>query len=343
VRRGTDIRVGHVISIKPNLESNSEGLPTLLRVLHVLLQGMANHVVEYDVEHTARFRRSVEDIAKSFDESQSKSELLFLAGAAVKALDDYNQHASAHFERRKNELASMIKMLTDTVGTISSAGAENVKRLQEIETQLNSAKETSDITVIKVRLGDCLDGIRQELARQRLENEKTAQTLAGEIQKQRVRTGELLDADRLTGLPSRNAAESALEERCASGKMSYVAVLMVDHLQLYNIRFGRTAGDDILRHFAENLRKLLPPRDGFFRWGGPTFVVLLDRGSTMEDTRSDIKRLLDKIPSISLASESRSALLPVTSRWTVFQTSPPAQSLVKKIDMFTSVHAGATG
>jgi hypothetical protein len=141
-----------VISIKPYLESNSEGLPTLLQVLHMLLQGISKHMFDYDAEYSARFRRNIEDIAKSFDESQSKSELLFLAGAAVKSLDDYNQHASAYFERRKTEFASMIKMMTDTIGSISSAGAENVRRLQDIERLLSGAKEASDIAVIKVRL-----------------------------------------------------------------------------------------------------------------------------------------------------------------------------------------------
>jgi diguanylate cyclase (GGDEF)-like protein len=185
-----------------------------------------------------------------------------------------------------------------------------------------------------------LDGIREEAIRQRLETEKTTQTLSGEIQRQRARSAELLAADIVTGLPSRDAAESALAAACASEKTPSVAVIIVDHLQLYNVRFGRTVGDNILRHFAENLRKFLPPQDALFRWGGPTFVAIINRGSVAEEIRLELKRVLDKIPNISVETESRSALLSITSRWTVFPGSPPAQSLVKKVDMFSSVHAG---
>lgn len=332
-----------MISIKPYLESNGEALPAFLQVLHVLLQGMAKHVLQYDGEQSARFRRDIEEICKSFDNSTSESELLFLAGAAVKALDVYNEQASVYVERQKVEFASMIRMLTETVKSISSAGGENVRRLQDIERLLTTAHEATDITVIKVRLGDCLDGIRQEVVRQRLENEKTAQTLTGEIHRHRTGIADVLYADALTGLPSREAVESALAARCSSGKVSHVAVLTVDHLQLYNARFGRTTGDHILRHFSENVRKLLPPLDAFFRWGGPTFVVVVDRACAIEEIRSEIKRLLDKVPRISLESESRSALVSVTSRWTIFPISAPAQALIKKIDMFTTVQSAATG
>jgi diguanylate cyclase (GGDEF)-like protein len=331
-----------MISIKAYMQSNGEGerLPTLLRVVHALLRAIAKDIIEYDSGQTTRFRRGIEDIETSFDESQSKSQMLLLAGSAVKALDDYNQSVLAHFNSRQSEFAELIKMLTATLPAIGTVGAENINRLQGIERMVNSVADTCDITVIKVRLEDCLEQIGKEVARQRAEVEKTTRMLTAEIQKHQVDAAELRRVDVLTGLPSRDEAESAITRICASDRASYVAVLMVDHLQLYNVRFGRTAGDSILRHFGENMRQLLPRQDGLFRWGGPTFIATIDRSLDIDDVRAEITRFLEKVPSISLESDTRTAVVAVKSRWTVFPSSPPAQALIKKIDVFTSTHMG---
>ena len=329
-----------MISLKKFLEPTAENMETLLKVLQVLLEGISQHVVEYDADSYSRFRRSIQGISESFNDFLPQSEFFVLAGAAVKSLEDYNQHATAHFGHRKAELETIIKMLSETVGSIGSASDENVARLQQIEQLVSSAKEVSDIKVIKMRLSDCLDGIRNEATRQRTQTEKTTQSLRKEIEKSRVRVAAAGSPshDPLTGLPSREAAESALAIHCTSDSPFYVAVLMIDRLQLYNTRYGRAVGDDILRKFADYVRRTLPARDTLFRWTGPTLVAILERSCQIEGARLELKRILDKIPETDIQTATRSALLSISSRWGVFPTTPGFQLLIKKIDLFTQVH-----
>src|ERR1035438_4829883 len=328
-----------MISFKRYLEPTVENLETLLKVLQMLLQGIATHVVDQEGDRYVRFRRGIQTISESFHHSLPKSEFFALAEAAVQSLDEYNQQAGVQSSQRKIELETMIQMLTEAVGSISSAGGENIARLQEIEQLVRSAKEVSDINVVKAHLGDCLEGIRSEAIRQRTETEKTTRALIQEIEKsrRRVDASEHPNQDSVTGLPSREAAESALAVRCACDTPAYVAVIMADRLHFYNARFGRVVGDDILRHFADYIRKSLPAQDELFRWTGPTLVAVLDRYCELEEARLELKQILDRIPDRDVETKTRSALLSMSSRWAVFPVTPALQLVIRKIDMFANV------
>jgi diguanylate cyclase (GGDEF)-like protein len=106
--------------------------------------------------------------------------------------------------------------------------------------------------------------------------------------------------DSLTGLASRRAVETALEEACEapSGSGSPALVLCdIDDLKQVNDRGGHEAGDRALRRAAEALVAAAAPYEDAVvgRFGGDEFCVLLPSGSA-EDARAvalDAVRRLD--------------------------------------------------
>ena len=106
--------------------------------------------------------------------------------------------------------------------------------------------------------------------------------------------------DSLTGLASRRAVETALEEACEapSGPGSPALVLCdIDDLKQVNDRGGHAAGDRALCRAAEALVAAAAPYEGAVvgRFGGDEFCVLLPSGSA-EDARAvalDAVRRLD--------------------------------------------------
>lgn len=60
-----------------------------------------------------------------------------------------------------------------------------------------------------------------------------------------------------------------------SGAAMCVAVLDIDHFKSINDRYGHTAGDEVLRRFAQATLQALRTSDVLGRWGGEEFVVLL--------------------------------------------------------------------
>jgi len=84
--------------------------------------------------------------------------------------------------------------------------------------------------------------------------------------------------DRLTGLHNREYAESRLAEELSlarrTGRAVVVALADLDHFKAVNDRYGHAAGDEVLRHTAEMLRRSFRANDVIARYGGEEFLIV---------------------------------------------------------------------
>ena len=85
--------------------------------------------------------------------------------------------------------------------------------------------------------------------------------------------------DPLTGLFNRRYMEESLELECARAARGThklcVAMLDIDHFKQFNDTFGHDAGDVILKHVGDLLRRSLRQGDVACRFGGEEFVLIL--------------------------------------------------------------------
>lgn len=73
---------------------------------------------------------------------------------------------------------------------------------------------------------------------------------------------------------------AALSASRRSGKPFTLLLIDLDHFKRINDQFGHEAGDRALRDFADLVREHIRAEDGFYRFGGEEFVLLLpDHGS----------------------------------------------------------------
>jgi GGDEF domain-containing protein len=328
-----------MISIKHYLSGDTETEATYRRVIGLFLQGISLHSVEGDKEDHERFREEIEKCLVLLTPDTPVSDLLVVVGGALRAMEEYNQRTSKFVRRQNTELHYMVSMLTGTIITIGSSSEYSSNRLQSIEKSIESTQAVEDIQILKLRLSECLEAVREEAARQQRDGRDAIETLKKELESAQELMGSATlppDRDEATGLPGKAAAERAIRTALQSPQGKYLVVAVCNRVQAVNARFGYAVGDKILGAFAEHFRKGLSARDHIFRWRGPSLVAVLERAERMERVRAEVRQFADVRLDKTIEVAQRTVLIPISAVWTIFPMAPPLDAFLKQVEVFTA-------
>jgi GGDEF domain-containing protein len=329
-----------VISLKSYLlrDSGDEAEAAYRRIISLLLQGIALHAVEGDQADFDRFRAELDKSQKTVTPETPIAELLVIVGGVLRSMEEYNQRTSKFVHRQNTELQLMVSMLTQTVISIGSSSDRSVAKLQEIDKAIERTSQVEDIQILKLRLGECLEAVREETNRQKKDGASALQTLKGELENAHERMGTVAlrhALDTATGLPAKGEAETAIEAATVAPHTTYLLIAVCSRIQAINARFGYAVGDRILAAFAEHFRKSLP-RDKIFRWQGPALVALLERTDRIDRVRSEIRQFADTKLEKTIEVGRRTVLIPISASWSLLHVAPPYEAFVKQIDAFSA-------
>jgi diguanylate cyclase (GGDEF)-like protein len=334
-----------VISIKKFLSKDDEAERALSQAVQMLIDGIGKHAAVGDPDVAARFRESIQEISDELASANDPEQVLTKVGSVVKTLEDHSRRTDRNHKLQINELQGMMKMLTSTVAVVSKTSETHATRLHAIENQITSASMLDDVRLIRTKLSACLDDIRAESERHQKENGQIVSDLTRALEQTQIRSSviESTGQDSITGLPGRAEAEAALATSPPANLQIYTVVLVLDRLHTLNVRFGRQVGDEVLQAFANIVRKQLSPSDVLFRWSGPTLVAMLLRPGALSDVRCEVARVVDTKMEHTIVTSSRSLLLPISARWSVFPAMAAPRILYQRIDTFSNASGIATG
>jgi len=304
------------VAVKNHLAATVPVDPAALPLIRLLLQGIAVHSPKGDPADYHQFRARIQKISDSLEEVQSLPEMELYAGSAVTSLRDYTQRTDTRQQQQTAELRAIIQLLMDALEDLSVARPERMQQLKEIAQQLASATEAEELRGGKLQLSNCLAEVRKEAERQLVDS-------GGNTVK-----------DSVTGLGARPAAEAALAQACASEVRCCAVILLVERIPLYNRRYGREAGDQVLRFFAEFAKRSFEGEGLLFRWNGPALLLLMP--GAMDRIQSEVRKHIEPKLRCDLEIGSRNVLLPIDVCWSVFSMMVDPRLLINKIDKFHS-------
>jgi GGDEF domain-containing protein len=328
-----------VLSIRKYLNAyGTDNTNPFLRVCTLLLEGIAKSALAYDREEYAEFRQTLQNLAETLNTTQDPDELLTVSGAACQALECYNRGAQRMQAAQTVELRCMIEMLSQTLVSLAQASGQSVHTLQSIRNQVESARQLDDIRILRARLGDSLKAISDEAKRQR---EQGVMILRRAREAAECATGREDDAtDHVSGLPIAEKAENRIAARMGADSRHYAAVFVVDRVKSVNLRYGRTAGDQVLQAYCRFLESKLTPTDELYRWRGPSFLILLERSSSPDAVRAELTRLASAPQEHVMETEGGPVKIPLGCAWTFVRLAAcqiPAQ-VCQQIDRFVGEH-----
>jgi GGDEF domain-containing protein len=219
---------------------------------------------------------------------------------------------------REKELPStdVLSRAVQAATSLCLTSGHFAQRLGEIDDQIEEACNIGAVRVLRFRLAEYLQQLRDQTRRQR---EKMAESLA-ELREQleiaqgvRSSKGTNTTPDTLTGLEARGCAERALAAALDAGVPAYATLFVVDSLHLINTRYGYSTGDQMLRVVCDHLASGLSPGDRLFRWTGPAFVALMERVESLAEIEQEIKRIGSAQLKVTVQIGNGSVSLPIST------------------------------
>ena len=317
-----------MISLKKIPQDDGAAEETLLRIVRLLLQGIEQHAIEGDPEDVHGFRTGIQRLTDSLEGDLAVSELLVQAGSLLPMLQDYNRRTTRFLKRAAGEWQAAVIMLISALAAMQPAEGPRVSQLREIAGRVRGASGPEEAHKIRLQLSECLTSLQLDNRRNRDPDPPVPLPSPAGPQPQEAAS------EPVAGLPTRSQAEEALAGAWQTDPPSYVAVMTIDRLRIFNMRFGHSVGDEVMRYYGEFLRERLRPEDRMFRWSDAALLVLLPRPNRLEIVRDEIARVTDARCEHTVQTASRTILLPIAARWTVFPSMAAPRLLIHKIDAF---------
>ena len=116
---------------------------------------------------------------------------------------------------------------------------------------------------------------------------------------------EVSHTDALTFLPNRRQIISDLQKEVifsdSYGSPLSISMLDIDHFKKINDTYGHTAGDEVLRNLASELREHIRYPDTIGRYGGEEFLIVLPH-SPLKAAAEQAERLCKLVRSLLIKS-----------------------------------------
>jgi GGDEF domain-containing protein len=323
-----------IVSIKRYLNSSLED--TLRRTVSFLIEKLGECAVENDAEELATFRDDILELAAGLTPDLPQQNIVTLAETAAELLGNYNKQVSKAIGKQTGDLQAIVKILQENLLKMAGESTESVQSLGKIVRDLERGAGFKDLQALKMHLGSCLSGLREEIQRERDMSKAMIERLQIEIESLYGPGGNPLArrVDRATGLPNHEECLMAFQQAIDRGTRHYAVVMVVNRVQPINARFGKEAGDWMLAQFREYIETQLIPADQLFRWTGPAMVALLERAQALDQVRGLVKRMLESPVNRTYDVNGRTIFIPITAAWSAVMLDSTVEAAEKQIQKF---------
>ncbi len=303
-------------------------------MVSTLLEAVATNALNLDQEACRSYCARIDEIRQEMAADTTVESLMSHAGAAVQAIGEYAQETNRLLHSQIEEMQNMIATLAQASADVGGNDAGAVAPQQKTG-GMGGIAVAQELSILKSRLHESLGGIREDTPTQDAELDHLAQALRPEIS-HRQEPSRSPDLDPVTELPCEAAARAQFLAALHSGEQRHVAVFVLGSAQRINLRFGRAAGDEVVRELKRYVAGQLQPGDRMFRWPGPAIVALLAANEPIDKIRSRMKRFLEKPIERDFDIKGRSVLIPLSIAWSVYPVSLPMAGLNRQIHDFVA-------
>jgi diguanylate cyclase (GGDEF)-like protein len=207
-------------------------------------------------------------------------------------LQQWGNHTAEYFKAKANDVKELLLVLARTAESIGERDQRNSKQFAEFTIRLEKVADLEDLAQVRTSLMERATELKNRVDQMARDSNQSVAELRAEVStyEARLKTVEQLALrDSLTGLANRRNVEDRMEWRVSHQQVFCAVFLDLNRFKEVNDVHGHTAGDNLLKQFAEELRSNTRPTDVVGRWGGDEFILVLD--CDLAGARAQIERL----------------------------------------------------
>jgi diguanylate cyclase (GGDEF)-like protein len=238
------------------------------------------------------FKAGLSSITKRLEGDLSPAIFRDIENDLRTALDSWSGAAAQYHHDQSSEAKHLLALLGKTAGDVGERDDRYAKRFTEVKGHLQAAARLDDLASMRQSLGKSVTDLQTCVTNMAKDGQDSITQLRSQIaayESRLVEVEHLASVDQLTGVANRRKVEGELFLRIEKGQPFGVLYLDLNGFKQVNDTLGHTAGDDLLKQFAGELRAAFRATDLVGRWGGDEFIVLID--GNVRDAKASTDRI----------------------------------------------------
>jgi GGDEF domain-containing protein len=247
-------------------------------------------------------------------QASESSEILITAGVLSQAVTHYGEQTQRQVAGMRPGAASLAKTFLSHLEQLHS-DSESRAILAELRSEIEAAIREGRVAQIEDENAKRLESLAAKAEQKRRQLLELSGRLADRVailEHAAAPSNGMNVTDPGTGLPARIEADQAIRQAVNQQPRCFAVVFYVHRMQLTNARFGEAIGNQLIAFCSQHIGSLfLHQGDRLFRWSGPAFVAILERGETLDTFSAEVHRLIGAPMSRFFETPNRSVYLPI--------------------------------
>lgn len=226
-----------------------------------------------------RYGPQLRRIASQIQPEMAAADVIRLRQALMDTTSHYGQEAVEEYESTAKDIRDILRLATSATESLETQSAGTGEEWKRFSGEVERIAASEDLHEVRANLRREVKHMNECLQAMARDNAKVVRKLQSEMAVLRRRAAQaegLAMEDPLTGLLNRRGVESAIIDRMVEHRQFCVVMFDINRFKRINELHGTHVADQVLREFADRLRRSIRDSDAAARWESDRFMALLD-------------------------------------------------------------------
>jgi len=282
-----------VISLREHITRYEECLTdTLVEACRAILAAAAQAGGQAVPVLAKSLHDDLKAVKEQFSAGVSPGDVARLQGEIEARLSKWGEDSAQISLDNLNQIREVMMAVASSAAAIADRDDRYTKRLTNLTQRFQAVANIGDVNTMRRTVVESAAEMKSCVEEMATESALSITRLKAEVAQYRadLKAHQKRDTtDALTGLLNRAAIDAQIEERMAWSSRFCLVMMDLNGFKRINDTYGHSAGDDLLKQFADEVRARMRSTDIVGRWGGDEFVLVID--APLADASASMERL----------------------------------------------------